>query len=202
MPAATDVANYALDLVGERYITSIDETSDAAMLCKRNLERVRDELQREFPWKTFIVRAELSADGTAPTWGPAYRYAVPSETMRVIDVYSGDSELRDWQMEGGYILCDVSGPLQIRYIKRNTDINRWDPLFLAAVAHRLAIIICEKITNSTGKKQDIKASYMDVLRKAQAANAFENAVTPVNEPSDLELARINGFSPSWTYRSF
>ncbi len=195
MPSETDIANYALDLVGEKEIVDIDEKHKSARLAKRALANARDELQRRFPWKTFILRAELAANATAPVWGSANQFPVPSETLKVIDVYVNDRKLRDWQFESGQILSDTDGPSQIRYIKRNTDYGDWDPTFVSAIAYRMATLMVESLSNSPGKKQQLDAEFRQVMMDAKNANALESATTPVNDPSNLEQVRLSGPQP-------
>jgi len=199
MDSAT-ISNLALDLLGEDPISSIDEDQESARLCKRHLVQIAYELQREFPWKQFIKRAQLSSDTTAPEWGYTTRYLLPSGCLKLIDVYVNEYKLDRWTVESGYVLCNVAdGPLQIRYIEENLDYNNWDMLYVSAVYHRLAQRICMAITSSPSKKQELDLAFREVMQKARHASALEGIAAPVNEPSGLEIARMNGLHNSDFY---
>lgn len=193
MASTTDVANMALTLLGERPITSLDDRGAPAVFCKNNLSIAVDEMLRACPWRSFIQRKELSALGTTPAFGYEYEYQLPSETMRVLEVQVNEIQLSsydEWTIEDSKILSHSEGPLQIRYMKHDLDVNNWDKLFFSAVAHRLAVLVAEPITNSASKRQQCDAMYQEVLKQAKRANAREQSSMSLNDPGVLDRARL------------
>lgn len=193
MASETDIANYAQDLLGDDPITDLDAETQQAGRLKRAFQRSRDELQRLYAWTRFIVRTSLSKDAAAPEWGFTARYLMPSECLRVVDVYVGDIKFDSFYPEGQYILANTDGPLQIRYLKRNTEVGYWDPLFNAALAYHMAMGICESVNESKSLRQLLMAGYQKTVKDALRANAIEVESTPVNDPSRLEQVRIGGY---------
>ena len=74
MASETEIANAALDKLGEPPLTSFDDESRGARLAKRTYADLRDALLREYPWNFAMHRAELAADEDGPEWGYTYRY--------------------------------------------------------------------------------------------------------------------------------
>jgi hypothetical protein len=198
MASTTSIANYALALLGEDPIQDLETTNTtAARLARQFLPIARDELLRSFPWRGFIVRAELSPDSQAPEWGYTKRFLLPSTWQRVIDVYLDGcplSERSKWVIEGQYILCNADGPLQIRYMKRDEDVNNWESLFQGCVAHRMAIHMAEPIQASPSKAADVQNKYKQIMKEARHANGQEMPPSELHEPNWLEKSRF-GLSP-------
>jgi hypothetical protein len=63
-----------------------------------------------------------------------------------------------------------------------TDTTIFDPIFSRSFALRLVAHICEPLTQSNQKLEAIKADYMDVVKDAKRAQAFE--VLPIDGPPD------------------
>ena len=80
----TDIANMALIMLGQQPITSLDDSNNRAVLANKRLADVRDSVLRAHPWNSAVMRASLTADGTAPTWGFDKRYALPADFVRMI----------------------------------------------------------------------------------------------------------------------
>jgi hypothetical protein len=146
--------------------------------------RQRDAELRAHNWNFAIERASLAADATAPAWGRARSFTLPSNYIKLLDPYPEDNANdRDWQIEGGKILTDDSAPLYIRYVKRVTDANAMDPLFREALAAKLAVELCEQITQSNTKKTDAREAYLQTIRQAKKANAIESVPAQPAEDS-------------------
>ena len=79
----------------------------------------------------------------------------------------------DWQIEGRKILTNDTAPLQIIYLKRVTDPNDFDELFIDLLVSRIAMDVAEKITQSNTKKSDAQNRYVLAKREAKKINAYE-----------------------------
>ena len=71
------------------------------------------------------------------------------------------------------ILTDDTSPLQLVYIKKVTDPNDFDALFVELLAARIAVEITEKVTQSNTKKAGVQAHYEMVRKEARRVNAFD-----------------------------
>lgn len=183
MASEVDICNFALQKLGAEPIVSLSQDSENARSCNRVYFHLRDVELRAHPWNFAIKRVQLAADSTAPDFGYANAYPLPSDFLRLMppDVQFNPNDL-DWQIEGRKILTNDAGALDVRYIYRVEDPNEFDATFVEALACRIAMELCEKITQSNSKAQMIREDYTTAMRTARKLNAFENI--PAEPPTD------------------
>lgn len=183
MASEVEICNRALQKLGASRINTLSENTANARACNAAYEPVRDAELRAHSWNFAIERAALAADATAPSWGRTNSFTLPAAFLRLLNPYpEDDTNSRDWQIESGKILTDDAAPLYIRYIKKVTDTNAMDPLFREALASKLAMEMCEKITQSNSKKAAASDDYKHAIREARRVNAIENVpTTPVED---------------------
>lgn len=196
MPSPVDICNLALTSLGQPTIVQIDPpdaNSKAARLCAQLYPTLRDETLESHPWRRLKKRATLAADVVAPDWGYSTRYPIPADLIRLIDdLYVGGQKLMDFEFEGEFILCDSTGPLQIRYLRSSTDPNEWDTLMRNAVAYRLAVDLAEPLTQDASKKQFAIAKFTEVINTAKAVSAQEGTPTDLGLPDPWVSVRFGG----------
>jgi hypothetical protein len=177
MASEADIANRALQMLGAKRIVSLtDDESKNARACNACYEILRDSEIRLHPWNFAINRAELAADATAPAFGRARAFQLPSTCLRVLPPYpEEDLEDLDWIVEGKKIYTDDSAPLQVRYLQVVTDPNEMDSLFREALSAKMAMEMCEEITQSNTKGEALERRYVAAIAKAKKANAIEHA---------------------------
>lgn len=171
MSSVVDVCNKALDKVGHGSITSLNDGSTAANLCLRNWETIRDEVLRVHPWNFAVKRTSLAPSTTAPDWGFTNAFPIPADSLRILEIK--DSDAFNYQFENKNILSDES-VLYIRYIYQVTDPNLYDSIFINVVANRLAVELCEPLTQSNTKKQSLLQDYELSLTRARNIDGQEN----------------------------
>lgn len=173
MASEVDIANRALQKLGAERIVSLSQDSENARACNLLYDSIRDAELRAHPWNFAIKRAQLAADVTAPAFGPAAAYTLPSDCLRVLPT-DENWNTHDWKIEGRKILTDDGAPLDVRYICRVTDPNQYDALFIEALACAIAQELCEQLTQSNTKAQMVRSDYTTAIRTARKLNAFEN----------------------------
>ena len=182
MASAVDICNLALQRLGARSIAALTEDTTAGRECNRVYEHARDSELRSHQWSFARTRVQLAADSEAPTFGFAAQYTLPSDYVRLLparntatNAYAlgGIDPNIDWQIEGRKILTNDSAPLQIIYLKRVTDPNVFDELFIDLLVSRIAMDVAEKITQSNTKKSDAQNRYVLAKREAKKINAYE-----------------------------
>jgi hypothetical protein len=119
--------------------------------------------------------AKLADD---PAFGYDAQYQLPADCLRVVEVY--DTTL-PWVVEGRKLLSDEGTPLSIRYVRREEDPNQWDALLVSAVAARLAVELCEELTQSNTKRQIATQEYEGLMRLARKADGQESSPMPFEE---------------------
>lgn len=192
MASLVQVANRALSKIGAARIISLSDDNKQARACTSCIYDIIEDELRAHRWQFAIKRAELAALSAAPEFGYEYQYAVPSDFLRmdmvndeypsaVMDDYIG-AEYLDWTLEGNVILTNIQAPLKLRYIANVQDPSIWDSSFREAVAARVAMEICEELTQSNEKKQFSQADYRRAITQAIRTGAIEKP--PVTPPDN------------------
>jgi hypothetical protein len=178
MPSAVDICNRALSRVGEARITSLADDSKQARACTSAYAAVRDEVFRAHPWNSAITRTSLAKLSSSPSFGYDDEYQLPADCLRVVEVYDS---VYPWVVEGKKLLSDEGSPISIRYVKREEDPNQWDSLVASAVAARLAVELCEELTQSNTKHNILQEEYKFILSSARKADGQEQSPMPFAE---------------------
>lgn len=192
MSSVIEIANAALTKLGSARITSLTDDVKAAREMNARFEAVRDDELRAYRWQFAIKRTSLAALSDAPAYGWTYQYALPDDCLRidqvndqfpsvVMDNYISTEE-NDWALEGNVILTNIDAPLRLRYIARVTDPNAWDVSFREALACKLAVEVCEALTQSNEKRDRAWKEYQISISRAVRSNAIERP--PVTLPDD------------------
>lgn len=183
MTSVVDICNMALaNKLGANRITSLTEDSKGANAVSLAYEPVRNLVMRMHPWRFCKTRVVLAPLVATPAFGYDYAYETPGDSLRILDV---DTDL-DWTLEDGEILTDEGPALNILYQKLITDTTKFDPLFIEALAIRLAYQVCEEITQSTNKKTELKNDFQDIMKEARSVNAKEGSAVTLKEDSWVE----------------
>lgn len=181
--STTDIANRALTKLGEARLLSLTDDTNAGRVMNSMFAQVRDAELRRNRWNFALKRASIPALSTAPDWGYIYTYPLPSDYLSLVQV--GEYYIRPltkakgpWHVEGtdsgSAILTDLQSPLKIRYVRRVENSGMFDPLFVEALACKLAFEACEAVTQSGAKKQSASEEYKAALSEAARCNAIEN----------------------------
>ena len=180
----TSICNVALQKLGQGRIASLSEDSDTARACVLCYEAMRDRELRANKWKFALTRVTLSASATAPDFTYANAFVLPADCLRPLFPARTDM---DWKVENHLgspaILTNDGTTLELRYVARITDPTIFDPLFVDALACKMAWQMCEKFTQSNSKKDSALNEYVIAIREAKKVNAIEIGlqVQPVDE---------------------
>lgn len=192
MASQTEVVNVALTLLGESRVLTIDDDVKPARSAKALWNTSRDTAQSQYDWSFAMTRQQLSPLSEVPLYGPGQKFQMPSDCLRLAfigDYYLGldvtdyrGAPLPGYYIEGREILTDLGPLLNIRYIKRVTDVSQWIPAFVSVFAAQLAMDLCEDLTQSDQKRARAEAAYGRALRHAVRINAIEQP--PQKLPDD------------------
>jgi hypothetical protein len=204
-----DICNLALDHLKQRPINSIDTpVVDTEFIMARWYDTVRREALRSHPWKFAIRRMLLTPNPlTPPPFGFAYAYDLPVDYIRKISI--GDDYLGDLRVthviEDGQILTpsgssaafpNVEGSdppdgttLYFRYVYDCINVNKFDSLFVAFFALRLAIKLAPKFSISAALGQDLKIQYDEVNTEARAVNGQDAPIKRIQQSKILTKRR-------------
>lgn len=176
----TEIVNLALARVGQGTIVNINDNDRLSRTAKLHYATKRDNLLRMYRWKFAIKRIELPALLTAPVFGYEYAYQLPTDCIRVLSVneidpeFDPDIDITLWDREGDTIVTDESAPIKVKYIRRVTDPNHFDPAFKDALSAYLSIYFApsfrETESNLTTKLME---EFEITVRNAKYISAIE-----------------------------
>lgn len=166
------ICNMALAEIGRgAQITSLDEVSQAARACKLRFPYARDAVLRAYDWNFAGRRAELAKNSAAPAFEFANAFDLPPDCLLVRSVFGGEAER--WVVEGRQILTDMGDPIFIKYTALVTDTAHFDPLFVEALAARVASDIAVQLSESVSRAQSLWQVYQAKLVEARRRDAQE-----------------------------
>lgn len=112
------------------------------------------------------------------TW--SYQHALPSDCLRVLRV--GPEDL-DHSVEGGYALVD-SDSIELEYVYDLDTIT--DPTFNEAFALYLAWTLCQMLTQSEQKREQLFAEFRQIMSRAKNIGATESTPEVVTADTWME----------------
>lgn len=157
MATDTDVANFALGMIGEGQITSLTEASEAAEACNLWFTTARRRSLRASNWTCAIKRVTISPDAAAPNHGPDARFKLPADYIRLVSIDDARAG-REYTIESGYLLTDQGPSINISYVFDETDVSQYDEELVQFFATALAFYICLKLTQSKKLRTDLEAT--------------------------------------------
>lgn len=197
--ASVDIVNSALAKIGEDPITSLDDDRHAARVARTQYPLHRDKLLRLYNWRFAMRRATLAPLATAPEFGFAYRFNLPTDCLRVVGVYTEDDPNRFQAYTTGSLAFKVEGrelllnedTAKIYYIAQVTDPGQFDSMFVEALAWSLTVDFALSIANSPSRADQARGELREMIRVARLASAIENSpevITggtwlPIDDPS-------------------
>ena len=173
------IANAALLRIGQPAITAFGDSGKPALLANNTYTIHRDALLRAIPWRFAIWRTAVAASTTEPAWEFDYYYPLPEEPnycLRVLTIENLSDT--DWRIEGRMIVTDHDAPLNLKYIRRITDPNQFDSLFIETLIAKLQWEWGEALVRDRVLLNELKAEYVGKREEAAAVTESEGK----NEP--------------------
>lgn len=165
----TSICNMALGRLGANRIDSYDDASNTqveAIQCRLHYVQARDALIRSHHWRFARGRATLSASATAPGFEYDYAYDLPADFLAMRPPYEGMPGNEDihytYAPEGKQILSNET-TMKIRYIKRVTDPNEFDPLFIEVLVLALAVKLSMPLSGAGSAGESIRMGLYNEL---------------------------------------
>lgn len=174
------VCNLALLRVGSRaVIQNLEEKTAEAIACKAIFELARDAVLAEVPWSFATRRATLALISGATRDGWQYVYDVPADFLAARYIYAGirnpaSDERIPFALEDDVnnelvLLTDAEDAVLV-YTYRCTSPGLWSPLFVDALAWRLASDLALALSVKPQVGLAMAQGYEAALRKAAAAD--------------------------------
>ena len=193
MVSEVDICNRSLIKVDGNLITSLSQETEEAVLCNVLYPQIRDEVLRAHFWNFAIKQATLNQTVATPTFEFNYKYALPSDYIRI---YSLKEVGQRYKIKGGELHTNLSG-VDIEYVARETDTTRYDAMFVTALSLRLASELAYPVAGSSERQQLLLAEYNQFIKEAKRRDGQEG--TPDSLTADLFVDSRHGYgSADWT----
>lgn len=189
----TSIVNTALiDGLGEDPVTSVfpPDPTKRAILASQRFHGVRRAVLRAHPWNCCSKDIALPAGPTAPVFQYQAAYPVPSDFLRVNLIFDGDEPTEQpYDVIGQQILCDLTAPLNLRYVYDCADPTVFDALLVEAIAAQLAASLAEPLLQSTPKRDEQLKILEGKLSIARLVGSQENSAKEWDEDVWLRSRR-------------
>lgn len=160
-----EISNAALRMLGvSSRITSFDDGSKHATICRDAFPEARDETLELHEWKCATVHSSLARLEAAPD-NPnySYQFQLPADLLRLIE--RSDSTVA-WVVEQDRLLTD-STSCTIKYIKQQIDPSRFSSLLAKTIAARLAADISFSVTKDPTVEGKMELRFGAYLQEAR-----------------------------------
>lgn len=202
MASQVSICNQALGWLGANLITSLDDDNKEAALCKANYDDIRDAVLEEREWTFAVRRITLAPLVLTPVYGYANQFLLPSDVIRVLNVpdtsfgdtlsffqsgFGGVHQGPDQQPQlptfrkesieqpsatGNVVLANTD-QLIMRVIWRVTNIGLYSPMFIQALAARIAADLAIPLTQNRVLQKDMWALWDMKLRRASSMDGIQ-----------------------------
>jgi len=197
MTSQVEIYNLALMNIGlSETVASLEERSKARIICSQFWQITRDAVLAEFNWP-FATKFEtlaLIADETKP-WQYTYQY--PTDCLKALYLVMDGLLQPDEKMQPEYetaygddgrvILTNYPNAV-LAYITRVEDTGRFPPLFVIALAWRLASHIAMPMTATQSLVQSCMQQYKITSQEAWA-EALNESKFNFNHQSEYVTVR-------------
>lgn len=174
-----NIINRALIKMGQPTISSTAQDPNGRIY-GLVYEDVRDWLLAAHPWRFAIKRAVLARNEEKPISRFGYAYTLPSDFLSLYRFGDGykQSNLSDninksderYSIEGNNILCDVPDKLNISYISKVEDPNKFSAWFRESLIAKLAAEYAPRLKQSASLARAYNEEFLGYLRKAEINN--------------------------------
>lgn len=97
----------------------------------------------------------------------------PKPGLSALGGPTGDA-YNDWLIENNYLISSDCGPVSLRFVANVTDVACMDTMFCEGLAARVAVEICDTVTQSSAKLGAIAKMYDRFMIEAGQVNAIED----------------------------
>ena len=211
---STDVelCNHALSYIGESRISALTESNERARICNLLYSQTRDELLAMYQWPFAVGRVSLAAVSEENLTRYLFRYALPSDYLRLLDLVDPDTgkvmggvrqepyppgdSVETWpysrngvryQIEGNRLGTDES-PCIIRYVKRVETPGLFPELFVSAFIPSLAAKIAPRLSQNNQLAGQMLALAQNAILRAKSELNMTALTRP---PAQISIVDIN-----------
>lgn len=194
MPSVVDICNMALSRIGNgQRIDSLTERSKQAEECSLFYAQTRDWVLRDRPWPFATKFVSLAQSGINPDPIYPYSYAFPTDCLFARKIVNQIFPVDYWpfagndvcipqvqavpfrviQGESTRLIATSVTPATLEYTVRIEDPGLFDPIFVSALAYKLAVEIAPALAKEPSIADRMEAAYQGVVASAFAQGMNE-----------------------------
>jgi hypothetical protein len=193
MASEVSICNQALALLGANPIISLDDNTTEANLCKTLYPDVRDSVLEESNWSFATKWLNLPPLANPPVGEYANAFPLPSDVIRIIFVGEDFSRPEQWQREGNNIRKD-GNTCKCQIVHRENNPNAYSPLFVQALAARMAMEMAVALTNNASLMGTFAQMYEAKLDKAVNNDSAQGRARKITS-NWLQQGRVSESAP-------
>lgn len=192
MASQVEIANMALQMLGESRILRVDDTTESGRTVRSFWSTAIKKMVEDHHWTFGIKRSdELVPEATDPTYGFDYSYQLPSDCLVVLDM-NDDRDLV-YQVEvnsiGDPVIVTDEDEVYIRYVYDVTQTGRFTANFAMTLAALLAALMALRITGSATDSKNMWQLYGQLSGGAKFRDAMEQEPRTTENTSSQLTAR-------------
>ncbi|MGE4471082.1 MAG: hypothetical protein AB7D47_13190 [Desulfovibrio sp.] len=186
MASDVGICNLALGRIAQRAIASLSERSNEAMFCTTFYDSVRRIVLRAYPWNFARKVAALALSAEDAEYGYVYRYALPTDCLRPLELTNLEHGGRErlfsngpparriaFRIMGRDLLANMENA-RLAYTRNVEDPNLFDDLFSEAFSYRLAADLAGVLPESANFQKNMIQLYQQTLAGAKSVDASIN----------------------------
>jgi len=193
-----DICNHALLKIGADTIASLDVNQNdsdsvvqSARLCNILFNQALEETLRTYKWNSALKRASLVKLTETPAFKWDFKYQLPNDCIRVINVYDdvdAHDDRNEYVVEGDTILCNYE-KVYLLYVSFPEDVSKLNSFLTKAVIQNLAIKLSVPMQLDQTMQNNLINEYQNViLPEARSVDTLENKYWDMEE-SDFLISR-------------
>ena len=182
--SVVDICSLALMNLGADSITSIDDATTRAKLCRSFYPNVRDAVLRAYPWncaRYSQVLALLSSTPVNENWASQFTLPINPYCLWVPKFMNEDLI---FEINGRSILTDETA-VTLNYIRRVVDPGLFDSLLVDAIVARLSHQLAYPLTGVASTTELMWKLYTVKLQEARTIDGMENGQEQEYESNSL-----------------
>jgi len=184
----TSICNMALGRLGSKRGTTGEmsdvetDTTVQGIYCRQHYEQTRNALLRSHLWQFATKRAVLAEPQSAVEFEYNYLFNLPSDYLRLRSIYEYSARFQYYKyaIEGFKLYSDESS-INIRYIAKITDVDKFDPLFTEIFILRLARKLAMPLTQDPRLLESLDTELVPLMKSVRAMDRNEQNLIGRNE---------------------
>lgn len=188
MASKVDICNRALSRIKAKRITSLDENSNEARLCKSLYDNIAEEVMFDGEYSSTISRSTLNLTVNTPNHEYSYEYQLPTDPkcLRVLNINETVTGEYDHAIEGDKLLANIS-TMSIRFIGLIEDTESYDLGLKRVITAKLAYELAYPLTGSASLSQSLYNIYLQEREEALSADGQQGSGQTVVSPDIKEV---------------